>query len=174
MITQLLDELQTLIANNTVLATLNFGAIGTVLLSVKSFMTKSKTTAEAATKLLNTNITETVKAVENKVTNDIVITNKHIDVLRAQNDSLVTLLTIMIKHARWSGSAVDELADALGNYKAINEKSVVTISDTLTTRLNKLTDEVKILQDAPKTETPVEALEQTEPLVNKLFGDNNA
>jgi hypothetical protein len=174
MITQLLDELQALIANNTVLATLNFGAIGTVLLSVKNFMTKSKTTAEAATKLLNTNITETVKAVENKVTNDIVITNKHIDVLRAQNDSLVTLLTIMIKHARWSGAAVDELSEALGNYKAINEKNVVMIADTLTTKLNKLTDDVKVLKDAPKTEAPVEALEQTEPLVNKLFGDNNA
>jgi hypothetical protein len=80
----------------------------------------------------------------------------------------------MIKHARWSGAAVDELSEALGNYKAINEKNVVMIADTLTTKLNKLADDVKVLKDAPKTEAPVEALEQTEPLVNKLFGDNNA
>jgi aminoglycoside phosphotransferase family enzyme len=172
MITQLLEELNQLIANNTVLATLNFGAIGTVLLSVKSFLTKSKLTAETTTKAISESITTNIAAVEKKVAKDLVVTNKHIDVLKAQNDSLVTLLTIMVKHARWSGSAIEELSETLAQYKKITEKNVEAASETVANALNTLVGEVSNLAKEPKAETVTEKLEQTDSLVNKLFGED--
>jgi hypothetical protein len=140
MLNQLLTEIQNLI--NAPL----FASIGTALsgvgLAVMAKVTSIIAKSKDATSTQVANVEQHLGAFEKVVTTTQTTTAKDLQVLKAQNDAIVGILTVMISHSSLGPTAINDLSKLLAVYKNITPKNVDKVEGELQGKVTSLSTEV--------------------------------
>jgi hypothetical protein len=152
MLNQLLTEIQNLI--NAPL----FASIGTALsgvgLAVMAKVTSIIAKSKDATSSQVAQVEQHLGTFEKVVTNTQTTTAKDLQVVKAQNDTIVGILTVMITHSNLGPSAIGDLTKLLAVYKNINNKNVDKVEGDIHTKVTSLSAEVAGIVNKIESQLP--------------------
>ena len=152
MLDQLFTELQNLI-NAPLFASIGTALSGAgiaVLAKITSIIAKSKD----ATIVQVAKVEEHLGSFEKVVTTTQTTTAKDLQVLKAQNDTIVAILTTMITHSNLGPSAIGDLTKLLAIYKNVSVKNVDKVQNELDTKVTSLSTEVAQLANKIEAQLP--------------------
>jgi TolA-binding protein len=152
MLEQLLTEIQNLI-NAPIFASIGTALSGVgiaVMAKVTSVIAKSKDATSTQVTSLSKQVTDFQGIVQKVETTQ----EKDLQVLKAQNDAIVAILTIMITHSNLGPSAINDLTKLLAVYKNINVKNVDKVEHELNTKVTSLSTEVAALVNKIEAQLP--------------------
>jgi hypothetical protein len=152
MLNQLLTELQNLI-NAPLFASIGTALSGVgiaVMAKVTSLIAKSKD----ATSVQVAKVEEHLGAFEKTVGSVQTTTAKDLQVVKAQNDTIVGILTVMITHSNLGPSAIGDLTKLLAVYKNVNNKNVDKVDAEIYAKVTTLSAEVAGIVNKLQTELP--------------------
>jgi len=152
MLNQLLTEIQGVFGSPF------FASIGTalsgvgiaVMAKVTSIIAKSKdkTIAQVA------QVEQHLGAFEKVVTTTQTSTAKDLQVVKAQNDTIVAILTTMITHSNLGPTAINDLTKLLAIYKNVSVKNVDKVETELAGKVTSLSTEVAQLANKIEAQLP--------------------
>jgi hypothetical protein len=140
MLNQLLTELQNLI-NAPLFASIGTALSGVgiaVMAKVTSIIAKSKD----KTILQVAQVEQHLGTFEKTVTATQTTTAKDLQVVKAQNDAIVGILTVMITHSSLGPTAINDLSKLLAVYRNVNTKNVDKVEGELQGKVTSLSTEV--------------------------------
>jgi predicted nucleotidyltransferase component of viral defense system len=152
MLNQLFTEFQNLI-NAPLFASIGTALSGVgiaVLAKITSIIAKSKD----ATIVQVAKVEEHLGSFEKVVTTTQTTTAKDLQVLKAQNDTIVAILTTMITHSNLGPSAIGDLTKLLAIYKNVSVKNVDKVQNELDTKVTSLSTEVAQLANKIEAQLP--------------------
>jgi predicted nucleotidyltransferase component of viral defense system len=152
MLNQLLTELQNLI-NAPLFASIGTALSGVgiaVMAKVTSLIAKSKD----ATSVQVAKVEEHLGVFEKVVNTTQTTTAKDLQVVKAQNDTIVAILTTMITHSNLGPSAISDLTKLLAIYKNVSVKNVDKVQNELDTKVTSLSTEVAQLANKIEAQLP--------------------
>jgi hypothetical protein len=154
MLEQLLQEIQGLFNSPM------FASIGTALsgvgIAVMAKVTSVIAKAKDATSAQVVDLSKQVGDFQNVVQKVETTQEKELQVLKAQNDTIVAILTVMITHSSLGASAINDLTKLLAVYKNISVKNVDKVQTEIDVKTTSLSTEVaqminKIEQNLPES-----------------------
>jgi len=152
MLNQLLTEIQGLFNSPM------FASIGTALSGVGIAVMAKITSVIAKSKDATS---QQVVAVDNKlgqfqnlVANTTTTQQKDLQVVKAQNDAIVAILTVMITHSNLGPTAITDLTKLLAVYKNISVKNVDKVETELSTKVSSLSTDVASLVNKIEAQLP--------------------
>lgn len=152
MLEQLLTEIQGLF-NSPMFASIGTALSGVgiaVMAKVTSIIAKSKDATSQQVIAVDNKIGQ----FQNLVTTTQTTTAKDLQVVKAQNDAIVAILTTMITHSNLGPTAITDLTKLLAVYKNINVRNVDKVEGDLTTKVTSLSTEVASLVNKIEAELP--------------------
>lgn len=152
MLEQLLTEIQNLI-NAPLFASIGTALSGVgiaVMAKVTSIIAKAKDATSGQVKEVDTKLTQ----FQSLVTTNTTTTAKEFQVVKAQNDAIVAILTTMITHSNLGPSAITDLTKLLAVYKNINPKNVDKVEGELAGKVTSLSTEVASLVNKIEAQLP--------------------
>jgi hypothetical protein len=152
MLDQLFTELQNLI-NAPLFASIGTALSGVgiaVMAKVTSLIAKSKD----ATSVQVAKVEEHLGVFEKVVNTTQTTTAKDLQVVKAQNDTIVAILTTMITHSNLGPSAISDLTKLLAIYKNVSVKNVDKVQNELDTKVTSLSTEVAQLANKIEAQLP--------------------
>ena len=152
MLNQLLTEIQGLFNSPM------FASIGTALSGVGIAVMAKITSVIAKSKDATS---QQVVAVDNKlgqfqnlVSTTTTTQQKDLQVVKAQNDAIVAILTVMITHSNLGPTAITDLTKLLAVYKNISVKNVDKVETELSTKVSSLSTDVASLVNKIEAQLP--------------------
>jgi hypothetical protein len=152
MLNQLLTEIQGLFNSPM------FASIGTALSGVGIAVMAKITSVIAKSKDATS---QQVVAVDNKlgqfqnlVATTTTTQQKDLQVVKAQNDAIVAILTVMITHSNLGPTAITDLTKLLAVYKNISVKNVDKVEAELSTKVSSLSTDVASLVNKIEAQLP--------------------
>jgi len=152
MLNQLLTEIQGLFNSPM------FASIGTALSGVGIAVMAKITSVIAKSKDATS---QQVVAVDNKlgqfqnlVATTTTTQQKDLQVVKAQNDAIVAILTVMITHSNLGPTAITDLTKLLAVYKNISVKNVDKVEGELSTKVSSLSTDVASLVNKIEAQLP--------------------
>jgi hypothetical protein len=152
MLNQLLTEIQGLFNSPM------FASIGTALSGVGIAVMAKITSVIAKSKDATS---QQVVAVDNKlgqfqnlVATTTTTQQKDLQVVKAQNDAIVAILTVMITHSNLGPTAITDLTKLLAVYKNISVKNVDKVETELSTKVSSLSTDVASLVNKIEAQLP--------------------
>jgi hypothetical protein len=79
---------------------------------------------------------------------------KDLQVVKAQNDAIVAILTVMITHSNLGPTAITDLTKLLAVYKNISVKNVDKVETELSTKVSSLSTDVASLVNKIEAQLP--------------------
>lgn len=152
MLEQLLQEIQGLFNSPM------FASIGTALsgvgIAVMAKVTSVIAKAKDATSAQVVDLSKQVGDFQNVVQKVETTQEKELQVLKAQNDTIVAILTVMITHSNLGGQAIHDLTKLLAVYKNISVKNVDKVQTEIDVKTTSLSTEVAEMVKKLENELP--------------------
>ena len=152
MLNQLLTEIQNLI-NAPLFASIGTALSGVgiaVMAKVTSIIARAKDATSGQVKEVDNKLTQFQQVVSTTNTT----TAKEFQIVKAQNDTIVAILTTMITHSNLGPTAITDLTKLLAVYKNINAKNVDKVEGELAGKVTSLSTEVAALTQKIEAQLP--------------------